>query len=652
MVSPKAFSIFKQAIESVVPFGGLTVSEWADEHRMLSAESSAEPGRWRTSRVPYARWWMDVINDPYVHTLVLKTSSQVGKSETLNNICGYFIHHDPCPIMMVQPTLDRMKEYSKKRISTMIRDTPALSAVVAKDISRDSDNTILGKSFVGGHLKMVGANAASGLASDPIRVLLADEIDRYPLDVDNEGDPLSLAIVRATTFANRKIIITSTPTVKGESRIEEEYNRSHKMEYHVPCPHCGEFQTLKWRDDKGDYRLVWETDGGRIVSVNYVCINGCAIEPHEKLKMLDAGEWRDADGDSISDVLAARKHNGEMGFYLNALYSVWLTWEELIARFVKATAEMKHGRPELLKAFVNTMLGEVWDTKYEQADITGIESRAEEYDADVPLGVLLLTAGVDTQPNRLECSIVGWGMDAEAWLIYHEILWGDTSKQQVWEELAALLREEFECERTDASGKRIVRTIDAACIDAGGHNAEDVKNFTRRHRGNKWLAIFGKATGAKDTITIRPTRTQGGALLWAVGPSLIKDKLFASLSVALPGPGYIHFPTGLDEEYFKQLASEKRVRKQKKFNSKDPFGYSQYVYKKIRERNEALDCFVYAFAAKDHLRPNFPDLLRKENFQCNLSYDAVSDSVEKPSKFRIAERKKGGFVSDWGFGTL
>jgi phage terminase large subunit GpA-like protein len=637
------------------------VSEWADKHRILSSEASAEPGQWRTSRVPYARAWMDVFNDPYVHTVVLKTSSQVGKSETLNNVLGYFIHHDPCPIMMVQPTIDRMKEYSKKRIAPMIRDTPALSSVVSKELSRDSDNTTLGKSFIGGHLKMVGANAASALASDPIRVLLADEVDRYPKDVDGEGDPLSLAVVRQTTFTNRKAGITSTPTTKGQSRVEEEYTRSHQFKYHVPCPQCGEMQTLQWKDSDNQYRLVWEnTPEGVVLSIHYACVNGCAIEPHNKLRMLDDGDWLDNEGRSIWDVLTEKHHNGNIGFEISALYSVWLGWNELAERFIKATREAKAGKPELLKTFVNTMLGETWDLANERPDVEGLEKRAEEYETDVPLGVLLLTAGVDTQPNRLECSVWGWGVDGECWLIYHEIFWGDTSKQQVWNELEEFLLEGFKCERRDANGERLVRTIDAACIDAGGHNAEDVKNFTKRHRGNKWLAIFGRATGAKEAIVTKPTRVQGGALLWAVGPNLIKDKIFSQMKVDEPGPGYMHFPKQFDddgketanEEYFKQLTAEKKVRKQKKFDPKDPYGHSQYLYKKIRERNETLDCLVYAFAAKEHLKPNFPALLKKENLHCAPKSHTLYDVDPEPKKFRptkIARQvnNQGGFVSSW-----
>ena len=459
MATPKAFQIFKEAALAVIPAGALTVSEWADKYRILSAEASAEPGRWRTSRVPYAKEWMDAFNDPTVSKVVLKTSSQVGKSEVLNNVCGYFMHFDPCPIMFIQPTVDRMKDYSKKRLAPMIRDTPALADAVGDEKARDSDNTILSKNFIGCHLLMVGANAASGLASTPIRVVLADEIDRYPRDVEGEGSPVALAEVRQTTFTNRKTGVTSTPTIKGESAVEQEFEKSNKMRCYVPCPQCGEKQTLKMN------QLVWEaTEEGAVTSIHYVCeVNGCAIESHEKLGMLENYEW-----------IEERPHTGTIGFEINALYSPWFGWKEFAEDFIRATTDAKKGNPETLKTFVNTRLGETWDTKNEAADIEGLESRVEEYAADVPLGVLQITAGVDTQPDRLECSTWGWGMDGECWLLYHDILWGDTSKIQVWQELFELLTGELVCEREDAEGNRITRTIDAACIDAGGHNAEDV----------------------------------------------------------------------------------------------------------------------------------------------------------------------------------
>jgi phage terminase large subunit GpA-like protein len=637
MATKHAFSIFKKAINAVIPAGALTVSDWADQYRVLSAEASAEPGRWRTSRVPYAKRWMDVCSDPYVWKVVLMTSSQVAKSETLNNAIGYSIHHDPCPILLIQPTVDRMKDYSKKRIAPMIRDTPALSAVVSDDKSRDGDNTTLSKGFVGGHLLMAGANAASALASNPIRKVFADEVDRYPRDVDNEGDPLSLAEVRTTTFTNRLMVITSTPTIKGMSRIEEEFEHGSKEQFHVPCPECGELQVLKFPN------LVYEADdAGNVTSVHYACeINGCAIEPHRKLEMLDRGEW-----------IAEFPDRDIKSFHINALYSVWLDWKTLAERFIKAKNEAKKGKPELLKTFVNTMLGECWDTAREGSDITGLEERQEEYNAAVPLGVLVLTAGVDVQPDRLECEIVGWGIGEESWSINYWVLWGNTSQQQVWSELLSVLTQNFECEREDATGTRLIRSLDAACIDSGGHNTQNVYEFTKRHRGRTFLAIKGLSTRGKEAIVKRPTIIKGGATLYGIGTDLIKDKMFNQFKVADPGEGYCHFPAGYDKEFFDQLTAERRVRKIKKFDKNDPHGYSQWMYKKIRSRNEALDCRVYAIAALEHLNPNFEDLLKRENLQCEKKTDTLYNSENslagnKSSSFVRKFGQSNGFVSAW-----
>jgi phage terminase large subunit GpA-like protein len=651
VITTQVFDIFSAAADAAIPQGGITVSDWADTHRVLSPEASAEPGRWRTSRVPYARRWMDVVADPRVHTVVLKTSSQVGKSEVLNNTAGYFIHHDPCPILLIQPTVDRMKDYSKKRIQPMLRDTPALAMVVADDKARDADNTMLSKAFVGGHLLMTGANAASGLASNPIRVVLADEVDRYPRDVDNEGDPLTLAFRRQTTFTNRKSVITSTPTIKGASRIEEEYERGTMEQYHVPCPHCGTLQRLRFRDgEEGDYiyRVQWERDeDGNITECYYVCEQGCLIEEHHKLWMISeasGAEW-----------VAQKPFSGIISFEINALYSPWLRWSEIAAEFIVASKAAKEGKPELLKAFVNTLLGETWDTDQEGADIKGLESREEEYAAEVPAGVLVLTAGIDTQPDRLECEIVGWGIGEESWSINYYVIAGDTNTLQPWQELLRILDAEYEHEREDANGNRLKLKVRAACIDSGGHNTQAVYNFTRANSGRKFLAIKGLSTAAKEPISLRPSKIKGGVLLWLVGTSLIKDKLFGQLKVQEPGPGYCHFPEGYDDEYYKQLTAEKRVKKLKKFDKNDPHGYSQWMYKKIRARNEALDCRVYAEAGLIHLNVNFSRELDAQLLQCRPKPDTMyvheNSTVDKKKSFagRFGT-SSGGFVSKWNRG--
>lgn len=618
------------------------MSQWADANRILSSESSAEPGRWSTDRNPMMRECMDAYNDPRIHTIVLMTSSQVGKSETLNNILGYAIHINPGPCMFIQPTLDRMKDYSKKRIAPMLRDTPALNSVMVSNGERDGDDTIFSKAFVGGHLSMVGANSSSALASQPIRDILADEVDRYPRDVDDEGDPLSLAVVRTTTFSNRKIIVTSTPTVKNESRIEEEFENSDKRFYMVPCPHCDEYQRLVWKDSKGQNRLIWETDPGNpemVTSVNYVCVNGCVIENHNKSEMFARGEWQ-----------ATAPFNGVAGFHLNALYSVWLSWKELAERFIKSKKSV-----ETLKVFVNTMLGETWDVNNEKSDIEGIEDRCTSNkcahlsmmeDVEVPAGALIITAGVDTQPNRLECEIVAWGAGEESWSLDYQIIYGDTSQPAPWIELKEILMREWVCERTTWDGLPLKRRITAMGIDSGGHNSQDVYNFVRANGSmNRVFAVHGLPRGEKAIIS-RPSKVAPGIFTRGVGTNIAKDAIFAHLKLTKPGEGYCHFPQGYPDEYFKQLTSEKKVRKLKKFDKNDPHGRSQWTYKKIRPRNEALDCRVYAYAMLHLLQVSFENLQKEENLTCERKPTRIQNDVVPTGKTTTYSARKGGLMQN------
>jgi phage terminase large subunit GpA-like protein len=640
MFSEKITNIISDGVSAAIPRGGLTVSQWADENRILSPEASSEPGRWNTDRNPIMREPMDVIGDPRVHTVVLMTSSQVGKSETINNALGYFIHIDPSPIMLIQPTLDRMKDYSKKRIAPMLRDTPVLSDCMHSDGTRDGDDTIFSKSFTGGQLSMVGANSASALASQPIRIILADEVDRFPSDVDNEGDPLTLAVVRTTTFeGSSKVIITSTPTIKDESRIEQEFAKSDQRHCYLPCPHCGEFQQLVWKDEQGQMRLVWETNPenpDQVISVVYVCVNGCAIEHHELHDMLAQCEWR-----------AHKPFNGIAGFYVNALYSAWQSWKKLAEKFITDVKKV-----ETLKTFVNTMLGQTWDIANEKPEIEGLEDRAEEYNAEVPKGVLLLTAGCDVQGDRIEGEIVGWGVDEESWSIDYFVLYGDPSQDQIWEELKEILTREYECERTDASGFPLKKRISAACVDSGGHFSTETYHFCKANAANRIFAVKGANNDVK-TIIGAPTRDKIiGGKLWMIGTRLAKDSIFANLKLIEQGAGYCHFPKGYGSEYYKQLTSEKRVKKLKKFDKAEKFGYSQYLYKKIRARNEALDCRVYAYAGLQMMRPNWEGLQRIENLQCEPVRAKLPDvGVDKHSATTYSARKgirnRGGWVNGW-----
>lgn len=378
----------------------LTLSQWADRYRMLSAESSAEPGRWHTDKAPYQREIMDAIGDPHIRRVVIMCAAQLGKTELLLNILGYFMAYAPAPILVMQPTLDMGQTFSKDRLAPMIRDTPVLRGLV--DVkSRYAGNTILKKNFPGGHITIVGANSATGLASRPIKVLLADEVDRYPGSAGTEGDPLSLAQKRQTTFWDKKTVMVSTPVIKGHSRIETEYNQSTREEWNVPCPECGHYQPFVWAN------LIFDPDDLQ-KEIVYKCERcGCVANEYRWKQQSQQGRF-------VPENPGAETR----GFHLNTLASTFCGWKEIVQKFIVAKEQLDQGNPEGMKVWVNTELGETWEERGEQVEDTELFNRREIYDAVVPEEVLVLTAGVDVQDDRFEVEIVGWGVGKESWGIY------------------------------------------------------------------------------------------------------------------------------------------------------------------------------------------------------------------------------------------
>ena len=373
----------------------LKVSQWADENRVLTSEASAEPGNWRTSRAPYQREIMDVIADRSIEVVVFSKSSQVGATEIINNVIGYYIAQDPSPVLVLQPTLEMARTWSKDRLAPMLKSSPALAGKVKEPRSRDSENTVLHKKFPGGNLSVVGANSASSLASRPVRILLCDEVDRYPDSAATEGDPIQLAIKRTQTFWNRKILMASTPTIDGVSRIQAAWETSDKRFYFVPCPHCEEMQKLEWK------HVHWDED--KPESAHYACQHcGGVIEETDKIKMLDQGEWR-----------ASEETSRIAGFHISELYSPWSTWQSMVETFLEVK---KH--PEQLKTFVNTALGEVWRDQGVEIETHELMSRRENYDSSlIPNDVLVITAGCDIQKDRIEIQTVGWALDSQSYVI-------------------------------------------------------------------------------------------------------------------------------------------------------------------------------------------------------------------------------------------
>lgn len=570
-IKVKTLRLFKEIAKILSPPPKLTVSEWADQHRKLSPESSAEPGQWRTDRAPYQKEIMDAVSDPEVEKIVVMCSSQIGKTEIQLNIIGYHIDYDPAPIMVVMPTESLAKGFSKKRLATMIRDTPNIKEKVTESKSRDSDNTILEKGFPGGYVVMVGANSPTNLSSRPIRILLADEVDRFPFSAGNEGDPLSLAEKRTTTFHNRKKIFVSTPTEKETSRIEAEFETSSKEEWQLACPMCGRYQPLAWAQ---------------------IRFEDTTMECRYCKERFTEFEWKEQPGKWVAE---KPEITNVRGFHLNALASPWERWSTIIDNFRDAKAKGK----DVLKTWVNTTLGESWeDQEGEMADEEVLLKRRERYGCELPEKVLYLTAGVDVQDDRLEIEVVGWSHNFESWGIEYRQFMGDPTNDLVWNDLDQFLLKEFSFE----DGNKLM--IACCCIDSG-YNATDVYKFCKKREHRRIFAVKGKG-GYGIPFISKPSRTNSyKCALFTLGVDEGKSKLISRLRVQFEEePGYCHFPIesgrGYDQYYFKAITSERRVVKWSKGRRQ-----FEWIKKKSGARNEALDLRNYATAAVEIMNPPF-----------------------------------------------
>jgi len=545
---------------------------------MLSAEASAEPGQWRTDRAEYQRGIMDAVSDPDVETIVVMKSAQIGWTEILNNVVGYHIHQDPAPILVVQPTVEMGQAWSKDRLAPMLRDSPALRGRVADPRSRDGDNTLLHKSFPGGHLTIAGANSAASLASRPIRIVLFDEVDRYPASAGSEGDPITLGRKRAATFWNRKVLMGSTPTIAGVSRIEAAWEQSDRRRFWVPCPHCGEMQVLRWQ------QVRWIDSDPE--EARYYCVRcDWGWTDAQRWAAVRQGVWR-----------AEGEFRGIAGFHISELYSPWRRLAETAADFLAAK-----DRPEMLKAWVNTALGETWQERGEAPDWARLIERREAgmERGVVPAGALILTAGVDNQGDRLEAAVWGWGPGLESWLVDAEVFPGSPADAATWDAAWGWLDQNWPRE---GGGTMRVSKIG---VDTGGSATAAVYANLRRLRDPRILPLKGVEGWAKAQPVSGPTLvdvTEGGRKLkrglrlWTVAVSVYKADLYRRLWLsrgedgALP-KGWVHLPEWMEPELVRQLVAEQLV------TVKDRRGFARQEWRKLRERNEQLDMAVYARAA-------------------------------------------------------
>jgi phage terminase large subunit GpA-like protein len=587
--------------EFMRPPADLTVSQWADQNRMLSGKASSEPGPWRTDRTPYLRQIMDDLSArSTVQEVVVMFAAQLGKSETGNNWLGYIIDNEPGPVMIVQPTTDMAKRFSRQRITPMLEETPALRRKVRDNRSRDDANTTLMKDFAGGVLVVSGANSAASLRSMPVRYLFLDEIDAYPLDVDGEGDPVALAEKRTSTFARKKVLKVSTPTVRDFSRIESAFDTSDASHFHVDCPHCGAAQQLEWGTDK-PHGLRWDRDdvgAPRLGTVRYVCAaHGCEILEHHKPAMLASGRW-------VASRESARP--GKLtGYHLNALYAPlgWVSWADLVQQFTEAALAAKQGDISKLKTFTNTALAETWEEQGDKIATHDLARRAEDYAlTTVPWGGLVITAGADVQGDRLEAYAWAVGRGNERWLVDHRVFYGDPSipedqPDSPWKQLTEWRRTPL----SHASGAPL--SIAATAVDSGGHHTQQVYHYARRHQVEHVIAIKGSSVAAKPVLG-KPTdvevnhkgqRIKRGARVWPVGTDTAKAIIYAELRVQQVGPGYVHFSRHTPSYVYDQLTAERLVTRYHKGRPKLEW------LKPSGRRNEALDCAVYSRAAEHYL---------------------------------------------------
>ncbi|KAA0547772.1 phage terminase large subunit family protein [Citrobacter braakii] len=589
-VNPDALRNFTTALRElrngIRPPEPLSLSQWANTYAVLSKETSAQTGKFRS--FAYQDGIMDAFTDPKVTQVSVMKSARVGYTKILDHAIGFYISHDPSPILVVQPRVEDAEDYSKTEIAPMLRDTPCLAAVSGNSKAKDTNQTILRKQFSNGaNLTLVGANSPGGFRRITCRIILFDEVDGYPVGgAGAEGDQIALGIKRSETFWNRKIGLGSTPTVKGYSRIEKAYLESDQRRFYVPCPHCDEYQVLEWGGPETPYGIKWDKDSdgkGLPETAYYACRhNGCVIEHSSLAGMLKKGEWR-----------ATAPFKGHAGFHVWAGYSLFpnAAWKHLVAEWLRVKDD-----PLQRQTFINLVLGEPYEDLGEKAlTERRLVERCEVFPAEVPDGVAVLTAGVDTQDGRFEIEIVGWGMNEESWSVAYDVIEGDLETDEPWTRLDAYLKQIWR--RADGRGYSIM----AVCMDSGGHHTQKVYEFCKARLGRRVWAIKGESARGGKRSPVWPvkklsSRSKAQFKPIIIGVNAAKDAIRSRLhlertDVDKPSAGYMHFPVDRDIGYFSQLLAERSVPKY--------VGGEKFRVWELRpgRANEALDCRVYSYAA-------------------------------------------------------
>lgn len=630
----------RKALAGMTPPDDLTVTQWAEAKRRLSAESAAEPGPWRTERTPYLREPMDAFTDPKVRHIVMVAASQVGKSEFLNNCIGYIIDEDPGSILFIHPTTIDAQEYSKLRIAPMLRDSPALRQKIAAPKSRDSHNTILQKAYPGGILTMCGSTEAHALASKPIRYVFGDERDRWATSAGNEGDPWDLAMARQTTFYNAKAVEVSTTTIKNASAIEAAYYTGTMERWNSKCPHCGEYHEIRWSDIRFEYDeiIVSHKKTYKVKKVYYTCPGCGCISTEVEMKRAPA-KWIAENPEAYGQ--------GTRSFWLNAFVSRWASWESIVLKYLNALGSTKK-----MQVVFNTCFGEPWEDRGDIEDEDSLLARREDYGKDkngepveLPPGVLVLTAGVDTQDDRMEYEIVGHGFFGETWGIEKGIVMGRPDDDATWNKL-----DEVVFDRVMRFENGVGLRVSMSFVDEGGHFTQSVRAQCNARISKKVFCIKGMP--GQDKPYISPPKKQkifvnqiavGTCWQYQLGVDSGKEIIMDNLRVQTPGQKYCHFPKRDDygSAYFAGLLSETKVY--------DPNKKQPWSWKKIpgHERNEPLDCRNYALAAFKALPKNLDEIDRQIKAASGVRVPAPPSANITPPKRRPAQRSRQKYYDDW-----
>jgi phage terminase large subunit GpA-like protein len=587
----------------------LTLSEWSAAHAMLSPETSAQTGRFEA--FGYQPGIMDAITDPANEQVVVKKSARVGFTKILDNAVGYYLHQDPSPILVVQPRVEDAEDYSSTEIAPMLRDTPVLAEITGDLKAKDGSQKLLKRVFRNGSsVTFVGANSPGGFRRITVRVIIFDEVDGYPVSgAGHGGDQISLGIRRGETFWNRRIVLGSTPTKKGLSRIGKAFEDTDQRRFFVECPHCRERQVLEWGGKDTPYGIKWAKDAngkGLPETAYYACRhNGCVIEEADKPAMIAGGEWR-----------ATRPFSGKAGFHIWTGYSLHVnaSWSKLVAEWLE-----KKSDPLERQTFINEVLGEEYEDLGQDAlSERTLATQTEQWAAEVPDGVAVLTAGIDVQDDRVEIEVVGWGRNEESWSIAHEVIEGDPDTTMLWDSVDAYLKRIWR--RGDGRGFEVMAT----CVDSGGHHTQRVYTFSRERLGRRIWAIKGESArgGARSPVwpTKRPSaRNKATFRPIIIGVNAAKDVIRTRLHLKVPplgeaSPGFMHFPADRDINYFAQILAERSTLK-------TIGGKSYRVWEQLPGRaNEALDMRVYAYAALQGL------------LNAGLKLNQRVDEVSKPPR--------------------